>query len=128
MGFWVWSYGLGVWGMGFRGWELGFGVWGLGVARSAHLRLECLLVELALPRLRLLHHLVHEALPRAAELAVRVVAEAEQPALRGEHERVEVARVHLGPGEGRGGAGLGPRWGSARAKVGVRGRGRCGPG
>ena len=86
MGFWVWSYGLGVWGMGFRGWELGFGVWGLGVARSAHLRLECVLVELALPRLRLLHHLVHEALPRAAELAVRVVAEAEQPPRRGEHQ------------------------------------------
>ena len=84
--------GDGVWG------ELGFGVWGLGVARSAHLRLECLLVELALARLRLLHHLVHEALPCAAELAIRVVAEAEQPPRRGEHQRVEVARVHLGQG------------------------------
>ena len=90
------------------------------MASCTHLRLECLLVELALPRLRLLHHLVHEALPCAAELAIGVVAEAEQPPRRGEHERVEVARVHLGQGEGRGGAGLGPRWGRARARVGVR--------
>ena len=47
---------------------------GLGAA-SSHLRLEGLLVELALSRLRLLHHLVHEASPAAAQLAVGVVPE-----------------------------------------------------
>ena len=47
---------------------------GLGAA-SSHLRLEGLLVELALSRLRLLHHLVHEASPAAAQLAVGVVTE-----------------------------------------------------
>ena len=61
-----------------------------------HLRLEGLLVELTLTRLRLLHHLMHEARPAAAQLAVGVVSEGQQPPRRGEHERVEVARVHLG--------------------------------
>ena len=80
--------GLGV-GVGVR-----VGGMGLGAA-SSHLRLEGLLVELALSRLRLLHHLVHEAPPAAAQLAVGVVAEDEQAPRRGEHEGVEVACVHL---------------------------------